>query len=100
MEAIYYILQALTEPAHGYVLMQRVKELSNGQVRLAAGTLYEAIKNLLSKGFIAPIPSGDTGRKIYALTRAGREILWKDYQRMSHMLRITEHVLEKEGELK
>jgi len=94
-ETVYYILLALTEPAHGYVLMQRVEELSDGQVRLAAGTLYGAIENLLSKGFIVSIPSDDTRRKIYALTKAGYEILWGDYQRMFHILRITEHVLKK-----
>jgi DNA-binding PadR family transcriptional regulator len=94
-ETVYYILLALNEPTHGYVLMQKVEELSNGQVRLAAGTLYGAIENLLSKGFIKSVPSNDIRRKVYALTQAGQEILHADYQRMSHMLYITEQTLKK-----
>jgi DNA-binding PadR family transcriptional regulator len=93
-ETVYYILLALNEPTHGYVLMQKVEELSDGQVRLAAGTLYGAIENLLSKGFIKSIPSQDIRRKVYALTQAGREILHADYQRMSHMLYITEQTIK------
>ena len=94
-ETVYYILLALTESTHGYVLMQKVEELSDGQVRLAAGTLYGAIENLLSKGFIKSIPSDDIRRKVYALTQTGREILHADYERMSHMLYITEQTLPK-----
>ena len=43
-ETIYYVLLALIEPAHGYAIMQKVEELSSGQVRLAAGTMYGAAK--------------------------------------------------------
>ena len=46
-EAVYYILLSLTEPLHGYGIMQNVAQLSNGRVNLAAGTLYGAINTLL-----------------------------------------------------
>ena len=39
-ETTYYILLALLEPGHGYVIMQRVEDLSDGDVRIAAGTMY------------------------------------------------------------
>ena len=97
-ETVYYILLALNEPTHGYVLMQKVEELSDGQVRLAAGTLYGALENLLSKGYIRSIPSDDIRRKVYALTQAGQEILHADYQRMSHLLYITKQTLT-EGDM-
>jgi len=87
-ETVYYILLALTEPTHGYVVMQKVEDLSDGQVRLAAGTLYGAIENLLNKGFIASMPSDDVRRKVYATTQAGMEILKADQERMEHMLKI------------
>ncbi|MCL2593197.1 MAG: PadR family transcriptional regulator [Defluviitaleaceae bacterium] len=92
-ETVYYILLALTEPTHGYVLMQKVEELSNGQVRLAAGTLYGAVENLLKKGFIVSIPSDDARRKVYAISQEGEKILHADYQRMTHMLSVTEKIL-------
>ena len=94
-ETVYYILLALTEPTHGYILMQKVEELSDGQVRLAAGTLYGAIENLLKKGFITSMPSDDVRRKVYAISPAGEAILRADYQRMTHILGVTEQILNK-----
>ena len=49
-EAVYYILLSLTEPLHGYGIMQKAEQLSSGRVRLAAGTLYGALNTLLEKG--------------------------------------------------
>jgi len=99
-ETVYYILLALTEPTHGYVLMQKVEELSDGQVRLAAGTLYGAIENLLKKGFILSMPSDDIRRKVYAISQAGKEVLKADYERMEHMINITGQIYNKEVEQK
>jgi len=93
-ETVYYILLALSEPTHGYVLMEKVEELSNGQVRLAAGTLYGAIENLLKKGFIESMPSDDIRRKVYAISQTGIEILKADQKRMEHMISITKQVYE------
>jgi DNA-binding PadR family transcriptional regulator len=95
-ETVYYILLALTEPTHGYIIMQRVEELSDGQVRLAAGTLYGAIENLLKKEFITSIPSTDVRRKIYVISEKGKQILYADYQRMKQILSTTDKILEKE----
>jgi len=95
-ETVYYILLALSQPAHGYAIMQRVEELSQGQVRLAAGTLYGAVENLVGKGYITAIPSDDPRRKVYAISPMGKQILFADYQRMSHMLGVTQQIFEKE----
>lgn len=89
-ETVYYILLALLEPAHGYVIMQKVEELSNGQLRMAAGTLYGAIENLLKLKFIQPFQSGDNRRKVYVITEEGKGILRLDFERMKHMLKVTE----------
>ena len=55
--------------------MQKVEELSGGQVRMAAGTLYGAIENLVKLKFIQPVASEDSRRKVYAITSEGLEIL-------------------------
>lgn len=73
-------------PAHGYRIMQQVEELSDGQVRIAAGTLYGAIENLLKLRLIQPLESPDPRRKVYGLTEAGRETLQMDVERMKHMV--------------
>ena len=85
-EVNFYILLALSEPAHGYRIMQRVEELSDGEVRIAAGTLYGAIENLLKLRLIRPLESDDSRRKVYDLTDSGREVLKMDVDRMKHMV--------------
>ena len=88
-ETAYYILLALLKPAHGYLIMQKVEELSDGQVRMAAGTLYGALEALLRQNFIKPVQTDDSRRKVYVITDEGKRILRLDCQRMSHMIRIT-----------
>lgn len=89
-ETVYYVLLALTEPAHGYAIMQKVEELSDGQVRLAAGTMYGAIENLLKKKLIASLHSDDPRRKMYVISDLGKRVLYADYKRMLNMIAITE----------
>lgn len=94
-ETVYYILLALLEPAHGYKAMEYIEELSNGEVRIAAGTLYGAIENLLKLKFIEPVESKDKRRKVYQTTELGKEILKLDSERMNHMVEITKELTEK-----
>lgn len=89
-ETVYYILLALTEPAHGYLIMQKVEELSGGQVRMAAGTLYGAIENLLKQQWVEPAGSADGRRKVYVMTGKGREMLRLDCERMKRLIAVTE----------
>ena len=88
-ETVYYVLLALLKPAHGYLIMQKVEELSDGQVRMAAGTLYGALEALLRRNFVKPVQTDDSRRKVYVITDEGKRILRLDCQRMSHMIRIT-----------
>ena len=86
-EAVYYILLSLTEPLHGYGIMQNVEKLSNGRVRLAAGTLYGAINTLLEKGWITALPGEkDSRKKEYQLTANGRLALLDEIARLTELL--------------
>ena len=86
-EAIYYILLTLTEPMHGYGIMQKVEEMSGGRLRIAAGTLYGAISNLLEKGWIAALEGeADSRKKEYVITDLGREMLAKELQRLEELV--------------
>ena len=80
-EAVYYILLSLTEPLHGYGIMQKAEQLSSGRVRLAAGTLYGALNTLLEKGWIAAGPQ-EGRQKRYQLTPLGREALLGELDRL------------------
>lgn len=91
-EIIFYILLALSEPSHGYLIMQKVEELSDGQVKIAAGTLYGAIENLLKLKFIQPLESEDPRRKVYGLTEAGKDILKMELDRMKYMISVAHKI--------
>lgn len=84
-EAVYYILLALVEPIHGYGIMQQTATLSNGRVRLSAGTLYGALASLLDKGWIEQLP--EEGRKKgYIITAEGRAVLEQELQRLTELV--------------
>ena len=86
-EAVYYILLSLTKPMHGYGIMQNVETLSNGRVKLAAGTLYGAINTLLDKGFIVALSSGaDSRKKEYQITEKGKDVLLAEIARLRELL--------------
>ena len=89
-ETTYLILIALIEPGHGYRIMQKVEELSEGYVRIGAGTMYGAIEYLLKIKWIKSIPSEDARRNIYQITDAGMEILKEETKRLRSMVEIAD----------
>ncbi|OUO87030.1 PadR family transcriptional regulator [Gordonibacter sp. An230] len=86
-ETAFYTLLALRQPAHGYLVMQKVKELSGGAVSMAAGTMYGALDNLQRQGLICQVGSPDGRRKTYQITPYGSEVLELDVRRIEHMAR-------------
>ena len=86
-EAVYYILLSLLEPMHGYGIMQNAEKLSNGRVKLAAGTLYGAINTLLEKGWITSAP-GDSGdrKKEYVITENGKKAVLSEIERLKELV--------------
>ncbi len=81
-ETTYYILLALLKTNHGYAIMQDVETMSEGEVRIAAGTMYGAIENLLKLGWITAVPSTDSRRKMYHITPIGKSILALETERI------------------
>ncbi len=93
-EAVYYILLSLTEPLHGYGIIQNAEKLSSGRVRLAAGTLYGAINSLIEKGWIEALPEEKSSRKKeYVITQSGREVLLGEIERLRELLKNGEEIL-------
>ena len=85
-EAVYYILLSLVQPLHGYGIMQNAEQLSGGRVKLAAGTLYGALNTLLEKGWIIALPGGDSRKKEYQITDAGREAVRCELLRLEELM--------------
>ena len=66
------------EPANGWMISQRLKELSADVLQVSDGSLYPALHKLEQEGWIAAEwrPSENNRRaKFYSLTRAGRKQL-------------------------
>ncbi|HEX9562488.1 MAG TPA: helix-turn-helix transcriptional regulator [Gemmatimonadaceae bacterium] len=87
--ATYHILLALAaRDRHGYAIRKAVDQQSDGSVRLGPGTLYAAIRRLEDGGFIEESPwrpdaeLDDNRRRYYRLTRAGREALSSETERL------------------
>ena len=98
-EAVYYILLSLTRPMHGYGIMQNVEQLSNGRVRLAAGTLYGAINTLLEKGWILALSEEQGSRKKeYLITERGKDMLRAEMDRLKELIENGNQILGGEYE--
>jgi len=85
-EAMYYVLLALLNPAHGYRLMQAVEEVSGGRVPMGPGTLYGVLNRMQNDGLIS-LKTDDGRRKVYSITQSGYAALQAEYARLQAMVR-------------
>jgi DNA-binding PadR family transcriptional regulator len=92
--AAFQILMSLAgDDLHGYEIMRRVADQTDGRTRLGPGTLYSSIQALLEAGFIAEVASRDEGannarRRYYHLTAAGRKAARGEAERLADVLRV------------
>ena len=67
------ILALLAEqPMHGYQIMRELGERSGGVWRPSPGSIYPTLQQLEDEELVRP-ETGDGGRRVFALTGAGRE---------------------------
>ena len=93
-EATYYILLALFSPQHGYGIMQEVEAMSNGRVRLAAGTLYGVLSSMVDKGWIIQLPIDPGSRKKnYQITDLGLSVLRNEVERLRELVTNGDRIL-------
>lgn len=86
-EAVYYILLSLTTPLHGYGIMQKTSQLSNGRLVISAGTLYGAINTMLDRGWIKQlIVAEESRRKEYVITEDGKAVLRAELARLHELV--------------
>jgi transcriptional regulator len=64
-------------PAHGYAVIEELKQRSGGAFELAEGTVYPVLHRLESDGLLSSTWSTAAGRRrrVYRLTRRGRAAL-------------------------
>jgi PadR family transcriptional regulator, regulatory protein PadR len=77
-QALLVLASLATGEMHGYGIAGDVESLSNGRVRLGAGTLYGVLNRLVADGLIEHTREETVGgrrRRYYQLTSSGRELL-------------------------
>jgi DNA-binding PadR family transcriptional regulator len=91
--AVLDIMVALgDEELHGYAIMQEVRRRTDGQRRLAPGTLYRSLKQMEQRGWVAqseerPEPSlDDERRRYYRLTEIGRRVALAEVERLEGLV--------------
>ncbi len=85
-ETAFYILLCLQEPNHGAGIVQMVKEMTDGEISLAAGTMYGSLAKMEKDGVIRFIKEEDK-RKIYQITDLGKEVLQIELKRIDRLYR-------------
>ena len=85
-EAMYYVLLALMNPAHGYKLMQEISEVSRSRLNMGPGTLYGVLTRMQSDGLIY-LTQDDGRRKVYRITPEGELALLAEHRRLEAMVR-------------
>ena len=85
-ETGFYILLCLREPNHGYGIVQKVKELTDGDIVLTPGTMYGSLSKMEKDGVIRFVREEDK-RKIYSITELGNEVLDIEIRRIERLHR-------------
>jgi DNA-binding PadR family transcriptional regulator len=95
--SLHIVLALLDGEAHGYALMGRVAELSDGVVRMGPGTLYGTLNRLVADGLIEEttdrVARDDSERRrYYQLTANGRAVAVDEVVRLQGLVhRIAAH---------
>jgi len=90
--ASYFVLASLLDgPLHGYAISTRAAELSEGHVRLTAGTLYGALDRMAARGLVE-VEREETVdgrlRRYYRLTGGGRDAVAEEADRLASAARV------------
>jgi DNA-binding PadR family transcriptional regulator len=89
--SMHIVFALLDGELHGYALMRRVDELSDGAVRMGPGTLYGTLARLVDEGLIVETtdrsPRDESERRrYYELTADGRSIALTELARLRSMV--------------
>jgi DNA-binding PadR family transcriptional regulator len=93
-EPTFLVLIALaSEPQHGYAVLEDIAQLTDGRVRLRAGTLYSALDRLRTEGLIEVDREEVVQsrlRRYYRLTGAGERSLAVETARLRAQATVAE----------
>ena len=92
----FHILLALSDKdLHGSDIVREVLEQSRGELRLWPAMLYGSLEQMVDKGLIVELtddadrpPGASAKRRYFRITRAGRELLASEADRLAVMARL------------
>jgi DNA-binding PadR family transcriptional regulator len=92
--ASYFVLASLLDgPLHGYAIASRARELSDGAVRLTAGTLYGALERMAAQGLVQldreEVVDGRLCR-YHRLSDEGRQAVLREADRLAAAARVVQ----------
>lgn len=96
--SLHIVLALLQGEAHGYALIGRVADLSEGALRLGPGTLYGTLSRLVDEGLIeettdSRVRDDNERRRYYQLTAEGRAVAQAELARLRGLVhRIARHL--------
>ena len=91
-ETGFYILFCLQKPNHGYGIVQLVDKLTDGEIKLAPGTMYGSLSKMEKDGLIKFVNEEET-RKIYTITELGTEVLQLELKRIKRLYHSSQEVI-------
>ena len=71
---------------HGYSIAKRVKEITNNEVIISAGTMYGNLSKMEKDGLIEFVREEEK-RKLYKITSLGKEVLQLEIERIKRLYR-------------
>lgn len=77
---MYYVLLVLHQPMHGYEIMNKITEITHGEVTVGAGSLYTLLPKFEKECYIKLVKV-ENNKKIYQITNLGKKKLQKEKER-------------------
>lgn len=93
-ETAFYILLSLTEPRHGYGIIQHVEKITNGRIKLGSGTVYGTLSKM-EKSQVISVYSDEQRKTVYEITELGRILIKEEINRIKE---VYSNAIKYEGE--
>ena len=95
-EQMFYILLCLHEERRGVDILALVRSITNEQVNIGSGTLYDLLEQFVKEGAIRETKA-EGRRRSYIITEKGQEMLDKEYERLLGQIADYNRILRKRG---
>lgn len=88
-DSIFLILLATMEPIHGYKIMQKIQEMTQGAQNIGPATMYTTLRKLKEAAWIEE-QAEEEAKIVYQLTLEGQRILEKNIEQRRQLLKLAE----------